>query len=213
MFGEHAHFGINIFEAFRGGESGFIMCQLLRLYRQVFKINYFEVEPYQFGLDNPEGLHSGAFWFYHRYGFRPLKKQLQLIAKKEHKQITSIKGYRTSIKTLKKFTESNVVLKLYNGEPEKVINITAKVRKMIHENYKNNRFHAEEDCILRFLNKTGHKKRFNTDEIQVLKEVSLWAEAYQIVKPDKTQLLMQMIKTKPVDLYQYQELLLQFFKK
>ena len=55
VFGERSLFGINVFEQFRGGESGFILCQLLRVYRQAFNVNYFEVEPYQFGLDNPEG--------------------------------------------------------------------------------------------------------------------------------------------------------------
>ncbi|MBK9983286.1 MAG: hypothetical protein IPP15_12935 [Saprospiraceae bacterium] len=57
---------------FRNGESAFILAQLLRVYKHVFKLSYFEVEPYQFGLDNPEGIASGAFWFYYRFGFRPL---------------------------------------------------------------------------------------------------------------------------------------------
>ena len=71
VFGDRSNFGINIFESYRSGESGFVMIQLLRVFRQVFHIKTFEVEPYQFGLDNPEGIVSGAFWFYYRFGFRP----------------------------------------------------------------------------------------------------------------------------------------------
>lgn len=34
IMGERAAFGMNIFEPFRGGESGLMMCQVLRTYRQ-----------------------------------------------------------------------------------------------------------------------------------------------------------------------------------
>ena len=63
---------MNIFEPYRGGESGFMMCQVLRVYRQRFGVRFFEVDATQFGLDNPDGIASGAFWFYYRHGFRPL---------------------------------------------------------------------------------------------------------------------------------------------
>jgi hypothetical protein len=83
VMGERAAFGMNIFEPFRGGESGFMMCQVLRAYRQAFKVRYFEVDAHQFGLDNPDGIASGAFWFYYRHGFRPLSAPLQRLALQE----------------------------------------------------------------------------------------------------------------------------------
>lgn len=86
VFGERADFGINIFDAFRGGESGYMFCQLLRVFRQVFQINYFLVEAFQYGLDNPEGIDSAAFWFYYRYGFKPLNKEINMIANIEYKK-------------------------------------------------------------------------------------------------------------------------------
>lgn len=92
LFGKRADFGINIFEPFRGGESGYIMCELLRLYRSVFNISYFEVEPYQYGLDNPDGIATGAFWFYYRFGFRPLSKELAKIAAAEYSKISTDKN-------------------------------------------------------------------------------------------------------------------------
>jgi hypothetical protein len=63
LFGQRSLIGINIFEAFRGGESAIVFVQLLRCYKMAFGANYFEVEPYQFGKNNPEGIQSGAFWF------------------------------------------------------------------------------------------------------------------------------------------------------
>ena len=47
IMGERAAFGMNIFEPFRGGESGFMMCQVLRTYRQTFGVRYFEVHAHQ----------------------------------------------------------------------------------------------------------------------------------------------------------------------
>lgn len=213
VFGERALFGINIFEAFRRGESGYVLCQLLRVYKQVFQLNYFEVEPYQYGKDNPEGIESGAFWFYYRYGFRPLDKKLLSISIIEHKKIISTQGYHTNKKILEQFTKSNIALNLGKEIPIKVASITSKVKKLIHDYYKSSRSNAEKHCVMRFELKTGLTKRLNANEKQVLKEIALWTEAMEINESDKLNLLCEMIKTKPTDAYKYQELLLNFFKK
>jgi hypothetical protein len=116
LFGNRSLLGINIFESFRGGESAFVFCQLLRSYKQSFGANYFEVEPYQFGKNNPEGLKSGAFWFYYRFGFRPINPELKHLATTEAEKIHNTKGYRTSIETLKRFTDSNLAVN-FKQEP------------------------------------------------------------------------------------------------
>ena len=211
VFGEYANFGINVFENFRGGESGFIFCQLLRVYRKVFGINYFEVEPYQFGLDNPEGIESASFWFYYRYGFRPLDNAIIKLSKFEYKKLKASRRYRTSKKTLIKFTESNIVLKLENRTPVKVADLTSKITRMIQRSYEGNRLAATDDCIMKFKQKAGMKSGLNKNENQVLEEVSLLAEALKIRKKGQLNLLEQMIKTKSIDLYSYQILLLRFF--
>jgi len=87
LFGKRSLLGINIFEAFRGGESAFVFAQLLRTYKNAFGADYFEVEPYQFGKNNPEGLQSGAFWFYYRFGFRPVDEKLNQLATEEFQKI------------------------------------------------------------------------------------------------------------------------------
>ncbi|QLH45441.1 MAG: hypothetical protein HWD58_07410 [Bacteroidota bacterium] len=80
IWGGYAKFGLNIFEPYRGGESGYILCQLLRVYKQAFTLNAIEIDAYQFGLDNPDGIRSGAYWFYYRYGFRSRLATLRRLA-------------------------------------------------------------------------------------------------------------------------------------
>ncbi|CAN5315220.1 hypothetical protein BH09BAC5_BH09BAC5_07640 [soil metagenome] len=213
VFGERSDFGINIFESFRGGESAYMMCQLLRLYRQVFNVNYFQVEPYQYGLDNPEGISSGAFWFYYRNGFRPLDKNLLKVADNEFKKIVTSKKYRTSKKTLVSFTKSNIALQMERNIPVSVYDITAKVSKLIQKDFKGDRSIAEKKCVEKFMQLTGLNFQLNENEKEVLKEVALWSEVLKIKEEDKLKLLLEMVKVKPVNLYRYQKLLLQFFEK
>ncbi|MGH7357970.1 MAG: hypothetical protein ACREJR_04040, partial [Candidatus Rokuibacteriota bacterium] len=68
---ETLEFGFNVFESFRRGESAYILGQVLRAYRRAFAMRTVVVDPYQLGTDNREALRSGAFYFYHRLGFRP----------------------------------------------------------------------------------------------------------------------------------------------
>jgi hypothetical protein len=110
IFGEHALIGLNIFEWCRGGESALFFNQLLRLYHKVFQIHHFEVEPYQYGLDNEEGIQTGAFWFYYRMGFIPSDKSLAFLAQKEFQKMNKKLSYKTGTRVLKKFTESNLIL-------------------------------------------------------------------------------------------------------
>ena len=72
---------------------------------------------------------------------------------------------------------------------------------------------AEKDSVMRFKIKTLWAKNLNANEEKVLKEVALWAEAMQINDSGKLDLMCQMIKTKPIDLYKYQLLLLNFFQE
>ncbi len=211
VFGERANFGINIFKPYRNGESAFVMAQLLRLYRHVFAIRYFEIEAYQFGLDNPEGIASGAFWFYYRFGFRPLDKELKALALKEERKIKARKGYRTSQKVLVEFTASNIGLALGRKIPPKVQDIAIRVTKMIRQHFGGDRLIAENECRMRFLHKTGMDEPSTKAENLVLTEVALWAEALQVEERGKLEILAEMITIKPKDVYAYQSLLLQFY--
>lgn len=205
VFGRRALFGINIFDWFRGGESGYVFCQLLRVYRQYFGIDDFEVEPYQYGQDNPDGIKSGAFWFYYRYGFRPVDSTLRVLAAKEAERIRSDKNYRTSERTLIQFTESNIAWAIKPVSQIRLENITKKISHYIQKKYHGNRLKAEEESVIAFSNLVKKKIKNVTPSIV---EAALWCCAYEITKPKEVNLLYQMSKAKPVDPYRYQQLLL-----
>jgi hypothetical protein len=213
LHGKKSLFGINIFEQFRGGESGYLFMQLLRVYREAFGVDYFEVEPYQYGLDNPEGIESGAFWFYYRYGFRPLDKTLEKIAADEYEKIKSKKGYRTPAKTLIRFTESNIALKLGNKVPEGIHAQREKITNYIARNYKGNRTEALLDSMAWFKDKSNFNRLCNKYEESVLKDISLLAHTLNIQSDAKFQLLKEMIVSKPFDMYTFQELLVDFYEE
>jgi len=135
IFGNRALFGINIFEPYRGGESSLTILQLLRVYRQHYGVDAFSVEPYQFGKDNPEGIQSGAYWFYYKMGFRSDDKKLNTLAKKEFEKLSKEKSYRSSEAVLLRFTDSRVTWKiepkvsLFPDPSELSVQITQYVRK------------------------------------------------------------------------------------
>jgi hypothetical protein len=104
--------GVNIFAPFRGGESAMLFAQVLRIYAQRFAVGRFIAEPSQFGGTNKEGLQSGAFWFYYRLGFRPIDARAARLACAEWARMQVGRGYRTPIAELRRFTRSDIELRL-----------------------------------------------------------------------------------------------------
>ena len=211
VFGQRARFGMNILESFRGGESGYVMCQLLRVYKQVFSISCFEIEPYQYGLDNPDGIKSGAFWFYYRFGFRPLDKVLRKLAETEQHKIKTRKNYRSSEKILLQFTESNLELNTGNANLPQVTDIIEKIKKLITHTYKNNAALAETEAIESFLQQTSFALPKKETERKILTEFALWAKAMNMDNREKLRLLAEAVRLKANNLYRYQKQLIEFF--
>jgi hypothetical protein len=205
VFGHTAMFGLNILESFRGGESGFMMCQLLRTYIQSFKLSYIEVENYQFGKDNPDGIKSGAFWFYYRYGFRPIDKTLKVLAEKEFDKIKNTKNYRSTEKTLIALSESNIALNLSGKIPLKKEVIFSKVLHMIAKEFSGNNVKATKIAVEEFKQKLAMKTEYA--EACVLEEVALWAKAFKINDTEQLELLMKMIKVKNTNALAYNDLI------
>ncbi|MGZ3933194.1 MAG: hypothetical protein ACXVP0_18480, partial [Bacteroidia bacterium] len=165
VFGSRSLLGINIFEAFRGGESAFVFCQLLRTYKQSFGATYFEVEPYQFGKDNPEGIKSGAFWFYYRFGFRPVDKALHELALKEAQMIAATKGYRSSFEVLKQFTASNISVNFNEKEmPPDPARISKYISEQIALHHNGDRPAAEKWCLRKVKEELGVDRKTLTKE-------------------------------------------------
>lgn len=149
IFGERSQFGINILEAFRGGESGLIICELLRVYHQYYGATRFVVKPYQFGLHNAEALKTGAFWFYYKLGFRPENKALQELAYQEEQSKLQNATYKSDISTLKKYTKSNLALTLsntsYPNDDSEIL--SQKITTFINTRFESDRIKAITYCF------------------------------------------------------------------
>lgn len=213
-FGRMAKIGLNIFDPFRGGESGYLLNQLMRVFKQHFGVSYFEIEPSQFGLDNPDGIKSGAFWFYHKHGFRPVDPTLNKLAAKEHHKIKTIKNYRSTDRTLIQFTESNIGILLNGQKPVNVLDVATKILSVINKSWKNNYSAAREQASSEFCNQVKiDRLKLPAAQKKVLEEISLWAYSMKIKKSKQLQLMKEMVIQKTKDDYAYQQLLLNFFDK
>ena len=106
---ERAEVGFNLYYTFREGESAWLYARLLRLFRQVLGVSCFSVDPYQIGLENPEAVDSGAFWFYRKLGFRPVDPKVAGLMDREERRMTQTPGYRSSKRTLEKLAEGYIL--------------------------------------------------------------------------------------------------------
>lgn len=113
VFLDRADVGVNIFEEFRGGESGYIFAQVLRAIRGLFDVTLFTVDPYQVGAGNSDAIRSGALWFYHRLGFRSVVPKLAAIADAEWAKIEANRLYRTPAGTLRRLASARLAFSLH----------------------------------------------------------------------------------------------------
>jgi hypothetical protein len=211
LLGRRAGFGMNIFEPYRGGESGYMMCQVLRAYRQLFGISLFEVDAHQFGLDNPEGIATGAFWFYYRYGFRPLDAALARLAERERSRFARRSGSRSSEKTLLRLTGSNVALNFGAVVPPHLFDLTTPVTRMVQRRYGSDRKAAELDSLQRLARLTGPLDELTAAQQAVAVEFALVANAMGLTDSRRLAIVRNMIQVKPDDLLRYQGLWMDFF--
>lgn len=146
IFADSCRIGINIFPAFRGGESATIFMQILSAYKNIFNLNRFTVDPYQIGKNNTEGIHSAAFWMYYRLGFRPIQEVLKLLALTEYDNLIQHKNSRTSVATLKKLAHS--VLEFCIHPKKQSINFDASDMSRM----------AQQNSVKQFASKVASKK-------------------------------------------------------
>ena len=78
-------------------------------------VTAFSLDPYQIGHENEEGIASGAFWFYRKLGFRPVREEALALTLKEEEKLKTRKGYRTPAATLRKLAASPMILELERG--------------------------------------------------------------------------------------------------
>jgi hypothetical protein len=107
---ERVEIGLNLFYTFREGESAWTYARLMRLYKQLLGVNTFSIDPYQLGgSGNEEGIESGAFWFYRKLGFRPVRAELARLVAAEERKIAARENYRTSPRALRRLASGHVL--------------------------------------------------------------------------------------------------------
>jgi hypothetical protein len=106
---EKTEVGFNLYYTWREGETAWLYAQLLRIFKQHLGITVFSVDPYQIGHDNEEGIESGAFWFYRKLGFKPLRNDVMKIVEREEKKIATQKAYRTPARILRQIAKSHLI--------------------------------------------------------------------------------------------------------
>ncbi|HET9744922.1 MAG TPA: hypothetical protein VFP97_04355, partial [Chitinophagaceae bacterium] len=142
---DSARIGLNIFPAYRGGESQYIFEQVLKIHQGVYRLKRFSTDPYQIGKDNSDGIHSGAFWIYYRAGFRPICDEQKDIAEAEAKKIRSAKGYLTPATVLKELAESRLELNVDKKAVQfDVTDLSRAYAAILKNRYTNKRKPAEE---------------------------------------------------------------------
>jgi hypothetical protein len=140
--------GLNVFPAYRGGESQYIFEQVMKLHSEVYHLNRFSVDPYQIGKENSDGIQSGAFWVYYHAGFRPLREEQKKLAEAEALKIKTTKTYRSPASTLAKLADSRleIILKK-NAARFDATDLSIAYAGILKDQYNNNRKLAEESCF------------------------------------------------------------------
>ena len=140
--------GLNIFPAYRGGESQYIFDQVLKLHRKVYRLKRFSVDPYQIGKENNDGIRSGAFWVYYHAGYRPIGKEQKQLAEAEALLIKTKPGHRSPAVVLKKLSDSRMEFILQKGAVGfDATDLSRAYARIVKDQYNNNRKAAEEQCF------------------------------------------------------------------
>ncbi len=112
-----AEIAYNVFDTYRVAESAFVYSRVLAMAHHLFGCDTIVVPPPQLGHNNPEGLKSGAWWFYYKLKFRPHDREVRTILRGELEKMKRDPRHRSSIATLNKLASENMYL--YLKKPRK----------------------------------------------------------------------------------------------
>jgi len=165
IFLDRVEIAINIFPAFRNGESAFIIEQFFKMFYRHLGSRLFLVRSYQMGDGDDEPIFSGAFWFYYKLGFRAVRKKIRRMAEKEYDKIKQNPKYRSSIKTLRRLAKSDVFMhfdheKMRDWKELSLVNLGNIVTDYINQKHNGNRDEASKKSVM-ILIKVLNIKRLN----------------------------------------------------
>jgi len=106
---ERMEVGFNLYYTFREGESAWLYARTLRLFRQLFGISCFAIDPYQIGYRNEEAIESGAFWFYRKLGFRPVAPEQAALCAREEEKLRRYSAYRSRARALRNLAKTPMI--------------------------------------------------------------------------------------------------------
>jgi hypothetical protein len=109
---ERMESGFNLYYTFRDGETAWLYARTLNVMRHFTGVSSFVLDPYQIGHENEEGIESGAFWFYRKLGFRPVRRSILKLTEAEEEKLARRKGYRTPPATLRRLAAGPMILEL-----------------------------------------------------------------------------------------------------
>jgi hypothetical protein len=107
-----ADVGLNLFDTWRGTDSARVYARVLLVTRALFGCDTFSVDPYQLGQGNPDGIASGAWWFYWKLGFRPRDSGVVAVMEQELRRMRRDPGHRSPPATLERLVGAPVFLDL-----------------------------------------------------------------------------------------------------
>ncbi len=120
VLGRHAALSFNTFETFRNSEARQVFARFVAVIHHLFGCDWFSVEPYQLGAGNDEGIESGAWWFYERFGFRPRNGAARRLAAREIARRSARAGHRSSPATLRALARSHLFFSLNPDVPARL---------------------------------------------------------------------------------------------
>lgn len=112
---ERMESGFNLYYTFREGETAWLYARILRLMRQLLGVTVISIDPYQVGHENEEGIESGAFWFYRKLGFRPVRRELMKLTQTEERKMAGDPRHRTSARMLRRLAAGHLLFEFPGG--------------------------------------------------------------------------------------------------
>jgi len=118
-----AEINFNVFDTFRGAETSRIFGLTLAMVRHMFQCDTFIINTQQLGEDNDEALKTGAFWFYHKHGFRSRNRDIRAIVRRELEHKKRNPRHRSDLKTLRQLAGDELYLSTGKARGELVNSI------------------------------------------------------------------------------------------